>query len=365
MVGTYLKRLGFFNELNATAWIAGVAYLIYSGGVLVLLKAFAVALAVALLYRFAVRSGSNRVKPFSNAAILITGTSTGIGATSAVNFATQGFTVFATVRKAADGEKTKAAAPAAVRDRIVPVVLDVNDADSVNAAAKTVGAEIEKRGLALQSVINNAGFTVNGVLEYVTREQMLSQFNTNVFGVLSVTNAFLPLLRAARGRTSAPPSVVFISSVGGKITVPVSGLYTATKHALESLAEAYKIELAPQGISSVLVEPGATESAFTAHLFSSAEASMGDIAVDADTRAQYRSFTDGFTAAVEQTFFFPAEYVADTLAEAVTSSEPHVRYRATPDAHVGLALLALLPDSFYLTIMALAAKAQLKKKRNA
>jgi NAD(P)-dependent dehydrogenase (short-subunit alcohol dehydrogenase family) len=349
MIGVYAKRLGFLNELNGAAYLAAIVWLTLTGGLMHWLQACAVGLAFGVLYRFVICAYTSRVAPLPGAAVLITGTSTGIGAACAVRFACEGFTVFATVRKAADGERTKASAPAGVRDRIVPVILDVADADSVTAAAATVTAEISARGLALQSVVNNAGCSVNLPLEMSTPAHLDEQFHTNVYGVLAVTNAFLPLLRAARGHTSVPPSVLFVSSAGGKVTFPTGALYTASKHALEAIGEGYRYELAPMGIRSVIIEPGATDTPILSRVAVRSAAAFAQAAeasgVEPDVLTYYRSLTaQTCEAFVNMLFKVPPAFVADTVVEAATHAAPHLRYRATPDAHMIVAGAALFPD---------------------
>jgi len=349
MVPLYLKRLGFFNELNGAAWLAGATWLVYTSGALILLQTFAVALAFGLFYRFVIRHGSHRIKPHANAAVLITGASTGIGAASARYFAARGFTVFATVRKAADGEALKASVPEApARRNIVPVILDVTSADSITAAVETVAAEASRAGLALQSVINNAAYSQNCILELATDDLVDKQYRTNVNGVINVTNAFLPLLRAARGHTSVDPSVVFVSSVVGKGSMTASGLYTSSKHALESIAEVYNYELAALGINSVIVAPGCTDTPGLPKASSALVSTLADSSrqshLDNSTAAHYKAVSDNVGRAFSSALLFPPEFVADTLFEAVTCANPHLRYRATPDAHVALGLFAILPD---------------------
>jgi len=347
-VATYLKRLGFLNELTSgTAWIAALAWFIYAGGLKPALQAAAVGIIAAFVFAFAIRKSARSVKPLPNTAILITGTSSGIGADSTVAFAKQGFTVFATVRKIGDIDKVKAAAGAGVSDRILPVLLDVTNQESIAAAALSVSAEISARGLALQSLINNAGYGENTVLEIATPTAVEAQFRTNVFGLIYVTNAFLPLLRSARGRTSVRPSVVMISSAVGKATFPAMGLYTATKYAVESLADAYQTELAAQGINVIVCEPGVTATQFAATAMSALSTNLRAApaaTVEPDIGKLYKDIAANMSQVQIESPAFPVGFVTDTLLEAVTQNGPHARYRATPDAHFIVTAGAVSPD---------------------
>ena len=178
-------------------------------------------------------------------AVVITGASTGIGAASAVELARRGFSVFAGVRKRCDGERLKAQSP-----HIVPLLLDVTDAGQIAAAAETVGRAVGDAGLA--GLVNNAGIVVAGPLEILPLDQLRLQLEVNVVGQIAVTQAFLPLLRKARGR------IVNMGSFNGRIASPYLAPYAASKHALEALSDAMRLELRAWGIRVSVIEPGAT-----------------------------------------------------------------------------------------------------------
>ncbi|MBW2391095.1 MAG: SDR family NAD(P)-dependent oxidoreductase, partial [Deltaproteobacteria bacterium] len=181
--------------------------------------------------------------------VVITGTATGIGHATALLLAECDFRVFAAVRKHADLETWRAMAI----EGIEPILLDVTQADSIEAATAQVAEALGTRPL--DALVNNAGITVTSPLEFVDLDAMRSQFEVNVFGVAAVTRAFLPLLKRPGGR------IVNVSSGAGKIAPPLIGPYTASKHALEAMSDVLRLELRGQGIAVSVIQPGFIESA--------------------------------------------------------------------------------------------------------
>lgn len=176
-------------------------------------------------------------------AVYLTGASSGIGAACALDLAARGYRVFAGVRRADDGERLRSEA----RGGLVPVHVDVTDGPAVAEAAARLAELLGDAGLA--GLVNNAGFVQPGPLELLSCDEFRRQFEVNVFGAHAVTQSVLPLLRRARGR------LVFIGSISGRITPPYWGAYAASKHALEALADAWRIELRSWGIAVSIVEP--------------------------------------------------------------------------------------------------------------
>ena len=175
-------------------------------------------------------------------AVVITGASTGIGAASAVELARRGFCVFAGVRKDDDGGRLKDQSP-----QIVPLLLDVTDTRQIAAAAEHVGRAVGDAGLA--GLVNNAGIVVAGPLEILPLDRLRLQLEVNVVGQIAVTQAFLPLLRKARGR------IVNIGSFNGRIASPYLAPYAASKHALEAITNALRSELRAWRIRVSVIEP--------------------------------------------------------------------------------------------------------------
>ena len=131
------------------------------------------------------------------------------------------------------------------------MLLDVTDDDAIESAAEQIAAQTGQRGV--QGLINNAGITIGGPLEFMTREKMRQQFEVNVFGPIAVTKAFLPLLRRGNGR------VINVSSGSGQVSSPLWGAYASSKSALEALSDALRMELHRAGIEVIIVAPGFTE----------------------------------------------------------------------------------------------------------
>ncbi len=181
-----------------------------------------------------------------NQVALITGCSSGIGAALAKECLHQGWTVYAGVRRLDS-------LPLAEHPKLYPLQLDVNDAQAIQRCA----AQIQQQQGRLDYLINNAGFAAMGPLMEMSDERLAQQFRTNVFAPIQLTQACLPLLRAANSA-----SVINIGSVSGILTTPFSGAYCASKAALHSLSDALRLELKPFAINVITVQPGAIESGF-------------------------------------------------------------------------------------------------------
>ena len=181
--------------------------------------------------------------------VLISGASRGIGRATALRLARSGWDVYATVRNAGDGEQLTAEAAGA---GLSVLELDVTSDEQVAALD---GALPEQ----LDAVVNNAGIVVSGPLESLSADDMRNQFEVNVVGAVALTNLVLPRLRASRGR------IVFVSSLSGRISTPMTGAYNASKFAIEALADAWRLELRRWGVKVILVEPAMTDS--TAEFF--------------------------------------------------------------------------------------------------
>ena len=175
--------------------------------------------------------------------VVITGSSTGIGAACVAELDRRGFRVFAGVRSEADGRRLQATAS----DRLTPLMLDVTDPEQIAAAVQSVTPAVQAAGLA--GLVNNAGIVVCGPLEVMPLDYLRRQLEVNVLGQLAVTQAFLPLLRTAKGR------IVNIGSVNGRLAPPYMGPYAASKFALEALTDAMRVELRHTGVGISIVQP--------------------------------------------------------------------------------------------------------------
>lgn len=182
--------------------------------------------------------------------IVITGATAGIGRASAILLASKGHRVFAAGRNEAALADLDAG-----YGNITPILMDVTDNDSVVAAAAKVHEALD--GRAPELLINNAGYALAGPLEALSDDDWERQYQTNVLGLVRVTRAFLPGMRARRqGR------IINVSSVAGKVTLPFFGPYNSTKHAVESISDSLRHELRPHGVEVVVIEPGAVKTRF-------------------------------------------------------------------------------------------------------
>ena len=245
-------------------------------------------------------------------AVVITGASTGIGEATAYLLARHGFRVFAAVRREEDAVRLKASGLP-----METLLLDVTDTSSVSKAGRQVR---EATGGKLFGLVNNAGIVVAGPLECLPIAELEKQLDINVVGPVRVTQEFLPMLRAARGR------IVMMSSVAGRSALPMVGAYSASKFALEAIADTWRVELYRWGIEVVLVEPGATR---TPIWDKSATLTVGIMeGVDPERVALYKGLIEvgsGFArkASLEG---MPVEEVAGTVLTALTALRPKARY---------------------------------------
>ncbi len=269
--------------------------------------------------------------PTKTRCVLVTGASTGIGFDIARRLAARGWRVFAGVRRAADENRVQALAPAL----IVPVRLDVTDATSIAAARTLIETAAGQAGL--DGLVNNAGIVVAGPVETVPLDDWRRQFETNVFGVIGVTQAFLPLLRLSRGR------VMMIGSISGRISYPLLGPYAASKYALEAVADALRLELMPDGISVTLIEPGPIKTPIWEK--SRAASRLVTEGETPDLAARYGPLREKLRAATEKSAAAGLEPAAVSAAveRALTVRRPRIRQVIGRNARLGL-LLKHLPD---------------------
>ncbi|MEM8958470.1 MAG: SDR family oxidoreductase [Pseudomonadota bacterium] len=242
--------------------------------------------------------------------ILITGASSGIGLATAKHFQAKGWNVIATMRNPDD------AGDLAALDNVLVVRLDVTDTASINAA---IQAGIDRFGK-IDVLLNNAGYGAYGALEAFSMERVRRQFDTNVIGLLEVTKAVLPHMRANRAGT-----IVNISSIGGQMTFPLGTLYHGTKFAVEGLSEALHFELEPLGIRVRIVQPGMIKTDFGGRSF--------DMAMDenlSDYAPVYEAMGKVFgTLAANPS---EPETVAEVIWEAANQDGNRLRFRAGKDA---------------------------------
>jgi NAD(P)-dependent dehydrogenase (short-subunit alcohol dehydrogenase family) len=265
-------------------------------------------------------------------AILVTGASSGIGETCVRRMDSMGYQVFAGVRRAVDAARLSAAGSA----RLCPLPLDVTNAAEIARAVETVAAAVGNRGLA--GVVNNAGIAIGGPLEYVTPEELRLQFEVNVIGLHAVTRAFLPLVRRGHGR------IVHIGSIAGRIASPFTGPYAASKHAVEALTDALRLELAPEGLHVSVIEPGQVRTP----IWEKGQDAFASVSrrIPEEGLARYGTRLKVLEWMVQRAprVAEPPEAVADVVMHALEAAEPRTRYVVGGDARIRLALSRWLSD---------------------
>lgn len=263
--------------------------------------------------------------------VLVTGSSSGIGEACVLRLAADGWRVFAGVRDLTVGEALARRAG----ERVQPVVLDVTDADGISAARATVESALA--GAPLSGLVNNAGIAVGAPLELLAPEDLRHQLEVNVVGQVAVTQAFLPLLRRAGGR------IVFMGSIAGRSSMPVMGAYAASKHALEAVADAFRVELRRWHIAVSLVEPGVISTAIWDR---SVRAALGRLErIPPEAAALYETAIGAARRRAEggTVTGLPPDRVAEVVVHALTSARPRARYLVGRDARLRLLLERILP----------------------
>jgi NAD(P)-dependent dehydrogenase (short-subunit alcohol dehydrogenase family) len=260
-------------------------------------------------------------------AVLITGCSSGIGRATAVRLAKKGWTVYASARRP---ESIAELGDAGCRT----LTLDVTDEESMRAAV----AEVEREQGAVGVLINNAGYSQSGPVEQVEMEAVRRQFETNVFGVVALTQLVLPKMREQRWG-----KIVNVGSMGGRLTFPGGGYYHATKHALEAISDALRFEVRGFGIDTILIEPGLIVTEFG----NAAVASMDGVAYD----GPYAEFNAKLTKLTTDTYEGPMRFlgggpdaVARAIEKAISRRRPPARVRVTPSARLAIAQRRITPD---------------------
>ena len=269
----------------------------------------------------------------SSRAVVVTGTSSGIGRSCALLLARNGFTVFAAVRKPEDGESLLKEGG----ERIVPIRIDVTDHDGIAAAAKLTADTLRSRGESLFALVNNAGIGVSAPLEFQPIEEIRRSFEINVLGQIAVTQAFLPLLRETRGR------IVNICSIGDRIAIPFGGTLNGSKSAFAMMSESLRLELRPWGMHVVIIDPGAIMTPAVDKTLGDPDAMLKCMSPDAERL--YGAYFRGFIARAgerERNGSSP-DVVADAVLSALRDANPHRRYVVGKGARTLATLPRVLP----------------------
>ena len=249
---------------------------------------------------------------------VITGSSSGIGFETSTLLAKSGFYTYATVHKL-EGEGPHHLIDTAKKEKLSLEVtqLDVNSDESVTNTINSIA----KKNNRIDVVVNNAGYALGGALEETSMEEIRKQFETNFFGAVRVMQAAIPIMRK-----QGSGKIVNITSMGGRISIPLSTFYHGSKFALEGVSESLQYELASFGIKIILIEPGAVGSNFWKSIKIATKANNPN-----SPYAQLASNVSKTFKKMEENAMHPSE-VAKAVLDAVTSDNPHLRYVVGNDA---------------------------------
>jgi NAD(P)-dependent dehydrogenase (short-subunit alcohol dehydrogenase family) len=258
--------------------------------------------------------------------VLVTGASTGIGEATALHLKELGFDTVAAVRKDSDAERLGS-------QGLRTVKLDVTDAATIAAARAALGDG------PLAGLVNNAGIAVAAPLEFLPLDQLRHQLEVNVVGQVAVTQQFLPALRAARGR------IVNVSSIGGRVALPLVSPYNASKFALEAISDSLRRELRPHGVDVIVIEPGGVKTP----IWGKGNATADEIQQGMPPEAErlYGAMVAALrkeTAKIESERGIEPREVAEAIGRALTAKRPRTRYLVGTDAKVRAALATVMPD---------------------
>ncbi len=264
-------------------------------------------------------------------AVLISGSSSGVGHATALHLAGRGWIVYAGARRPEGLAELEAAG-------CRPVRLDVTDETSMRDAV----ARVEREAGAVGVLVNNAGYSQSGAIESVSLDLVRRQFETNVFGLARMTQLVLPgMRRQAWGK------IVNVSSIGGRLTFPGGGYYHASKFAVEGFTDVLRFEVQGFGIDAIVIEPGLIRTNFGRTAATAVEA-----AANAGARDDYSVFNAAVAHATRETYeagllgrlaVDPAS-AARVIERAISAKRPRTRYRVGPSALLLLNLRRLLPD---------------------
>jgi NAD(P)-dependent dehydrogenase (short-subunit alcohol dehydrogenase family) len=258
--------------------------------------------------------------------VLVTGASTGIGEATALHLKELGFDAVAAVRKDQDAERLGS-------QGLRTVKLDVTDADSIAAARAELG------DAPLAGLVNNAGIAVAAPLEFLPLDQLRLQLEVNVIGQVAVTQQFLPALRAARGR------IVNVSSIGGRVALPLISPYAASKFALEAISDSLRRELLPHGVDVIVIEPGGVKTPIWGKGNQTADEIQEGLPPEAEQLygAMVASLRKRTVEISQQSGIEPRE-VAEAIGRALTAKKPRTRYLVGTDAKIRARVAKVMPD---------------------
>jgi NAD(P)-dependent dehydrogenase (short-subunit alcohol dehydrogenase family) len=268
---------------------------------------------------------------------LITGASTGIGRATALRLAASGWTVLAGVRDPSAGESLAAEGPPG---RIAALQLEVTDAAQLAAAAERVSGQAGASVAGgLDALVNNAGIGLGGPLEVLPEEELRRQFDVNLFAQVAVTKAMLPALRAAHGR------IVFLSSIGGRVAMGFNAPYAASKHAIEAVGDALRVELHSSGVQVGLIEPGS----IATPIWDKGRGEADRMRIPPELQEAYGKVPAAMDKVLADTARrgISPDVVAASIEKALTARRMPARTLVGRDARLMLAVKRLLPDHVF------------------
>ncbi|HKQ33543.1 MAG TPA: SDR family NAD(P)-dependent oxidoreductase [Thermodesulfobacteriota bacterium] len=277
--------------------------------------------------------------------IAITGCSSGFGRATALHMASRGWRVFASVRKEADGDSLLSeASERGSAEFVTPLVCDITSAAQVSA----MGRSIAEAAPGLDALLNNAGTAFPAPLELLPLDALRSQLEVNLIGHLSVTQTLLPLLKAARG------TIINVTSVGGRIALPLIGAYNASKFAMEAVSDVLRFELAPFGVRVVVIEPGTSATSIWETSVNRANELLGERADVKPYVPLIDSVNNHFREDVKHGF--PVRLFADTVEKILDNPHPRTRYQIPRSVTWTIRLRNLMPDLLWDRMMRRALK---------
>ncbi len=222
------------------------------------------------------------------------------------------------------------------RGELEVLLCDIVDEAQVHELGRAVGAQTP----ALNALVNNAGTAFPAPIELLPLTELRAQLEINVIAQVGVTQAVMPLLKAAQG------TIINVSSVGGRMTTPLLGAYSASKFALEALSDALRIELAPFGVKVVIIEPGGSPTAIWQTSMQRALAMLTERGIDISA---YRKLVDGAVqGALERSKAgFPPQLFAETVEKVLNAPKPHARYPIPNQIAWLIRLRRLMPDELW------------------
>jgi NAD(P)-dependent dehydrogenase (short-subunit alcohol dehydrogenase family) len=252
-----------------------------------------------------------------NKAVLITGTSSGIGKACALHLDKLGYKVYAGVRREEDADKLKSEGS----EKLIPLILDVTDEESIVSAVDKIRQENDGK---LFGLVNNAGIGISGVVEVTPMEEMRKLMEVNVIGLYAVTKSCIPLIRKAKGR------IINIGSTSSFLAFPGSSVYCASKFAVRAFTDSLRVEMKLFDVPVILVAPGAVESDIwdKGALFKKKLRES----IDPEVAQLYDPFIKFGDKMLDEIKPIPAIHVADAVTDALDSKKPKLCYLVGKDA---------------------------------